>query len=285
MERSIDLIKEGRSCLEQHDIPNSGGESELLLGHILNCSRLELYLDNRQISEENLCLFRDLLKKRVTGIPLQYLLGCTEFMGLKIKTAFNVFIPRPETEILVEAVLDMAAEYGRQCSILDIGTGSGNIAVSLAKYIKNADVFACDISDFALQLARDNALLNNARINVIKSDLFSAFKQTEQFSLVVSNPPYIKTADIPKLSPEVQWEPRAALDAGGDGLFYYYRIIDESADYMREEALLVLEIGDNQYAAVKNIIEQSQCFTFVKVVNDNNNKERIIIARKIRKIR
>lgn len=281
MERRTDLIQEGRSCLQQHNILNSRGEAEWLAGHVLNCSRLELYLDNQPVPARDVFLFRDLLQKRITGVPLQYLLGCTEFMGLKIKTAINVFIPRPETEILVEAVVNIAASMAaRQYSILDIGTGSGNIAVSLAKCLTKAAVFACDSCDFALQLSRENALGHNARITVVKSDLFSAFEKKEQFSLVVSNPPYVQTADISMLPVEVRREPKTALDGGSDGLFYYYRIIAEAPDYMREDALLCLEMGDHQWTIVKDIIERSKSFTFVNIIKDNNNKERVIIARK-----
>ena len=204
----------------------------------------------------------------------------------------EVFIPRPETEILVETVLNLQlTAYNLQLNILDIGTGCGNIAISLAKELKKtclpsakqsrqAHIFACDISDFALQLTKENLSLNKVNVSLVKSDLFAAFKKENSFSLVISNPPYIKAQEINGLSRELHYEPRLALDAGWDGLSFYRRIVNQAPAYLQDKGLLILELGDKQAEAVKEILRQNGRLSLISVVRDYNDVERVIVAQK-----
>lgn len=282
MEKRIDLLRQGAFYLKGRKIVNSLQESEMFLAHILNCPRTELYLNNFIVQSESMRNYWNLLSQRAEGFPLQYLIGSSGFMGLEFKVAQGVFIPRPETEILIETVLQLSAKnLMLPAKVLDIGTGCGNIAVSLAKNLDQANVFACDISDFALQLAKENSQLNAVTVRLVKSDLFRAFKKENTFSLIVSNPPYIKTEEILSLGRELRYEPMAALDGGEDGLCYYKRIINEEAPcYLQKSGFLVLEIGDNQAQAVKTILSQSRRLSVISIVKDYNNLDRVIVAKK-----
>ena len=285
MATRIDLLKQGAHFLAQEGITNASGETELTLSHLLQCQRLDLYLDNLPMEKNNFRHFWEILSTRAKGLPLQYLLGSVEFMGLNFKVGPGVFIPRPETEILVETAINILTneptnQRTNEQTILDLGTGCGNIAVSLAAYLKKAHIFACDISDFALQLAKGNFSLNKVDISLVKSDLFTAFKELPLFSLIVSNPPYICAGHISELAREVHYEPREAYDGGKDGLFYYRRIIKEAPAYLQAQGLLAMELGDNQADAVKEILRQNGKFSLVSVVRDYNDVERVILARK-----
>lgn len=279
--KRLDLINDGSRYLRGEGIVNHLGEAEVFLSHILNCSRVRLYLDNLTIEENTSSRFWDLLKVRSTRYPLQYLLKETEFAGLNLKTKEGVFIPRPETEILIDKILQIVGPNLRsKSSILDIGTGSGNIAISLAKALEEIDVFACDISDSALQLAKENANRNKAQITFIKSDLFSAFNKKEVFSLIVSNPPYIKKGDIATLAEELSYEPKKALDGGDDGLFYYRKIIAKAPNYLSAKGFLAFEIGADQADSVKTILIEKGKFSLIAILKDYNNMDRVVIAQK-----
>jgi release factor glutamine methyltransferase len=261
-------------------------ETELLFSEILNCERLSLYLNkDSHLDKEKSALISSALKRRIDREPLQYILGKTEFMGLEFKVDRDVFIPRPETEILVETALRMATGFKPQASslnILDIGTGSGNIAISLAKFLRGCEIKAVDISGKALKIAKENAQLNNVSINFLESDLFDNYNlQSITYDLIVSNPPYIPTLDINHLQPEIKYEPGIALDGGRDGLDFYRRLIANSVDYLKEDGLLILEMGFNQRASIGNIFQKSGKFEIIEVVKDYNNIERVIVARKI----
>lgn len=292
MEKRINLLNSGSRYLAREGIESTTCESELFLSHILDCPRAELYLNNIAVKEDDSRQFWQFLSTRIEGIPLQYILGSTEFMGLRFRVKPGVFIPRPETEILVEAILNLrlitypstsrrASDLG--LNILDIGTGCGNIAISLAKYLPQAHVFACDIYDSALQLAEANSRLNGIDLNVVKSDIFGAFcNKRNYFSLIVSNPPYVNREDISKLPRELQHEPKDALDGGLDGLMYYQKIIKEAPDYLEKDGLLALEIGDNQVHSIKQIIEEVPNLTLVSITRDYNNIERVVLIKKVK---
>ncbi len=283
MEKRVELLNLGTGYLANGGVLNALGESEIFLSHVLDCSRVELYLNNLPVGENNTRDYWRLLGTRAEGLPLQYILGSTEFMGLEFKIRPGVFIPRPETEILVETVLKLlASNHQPSVKVLDIGTGCGNIAVSLARYLTGADIFACDISDSALKLTKENSSLHKAQVSLIQSDLFSAFKKQECFSLVISNPPYISAQKIGELSREVHFEPRGALDGGSDGLAYYRRIINAAPAYLQDKGFLALEIGDNQMAKVEEILEQGKRFSQALIVRDYNDVERVIVAQKIK---
>lgn len=257
-------------------------EAELLFTQILSCSRAELHLDRgRRLKQEEASFLACALKRRFYGEPVQYILGKTAFMGFEFRVTADVFIPRPETEILVETAIRYSCQLSVvSCRILDIGTGSGCIAISLAKFLPSARITATDISEKALQIARQNALLNNVEINFFRSDLFSNHElRTINYELIVSNPPYIPSADIEKLQPELNYEPRIALDGGSDGLDFYRRIVLKAPDYLNKDGFLIMEIGFNQCSPIKAML----CFggfEVIEVVKDYSKIDRVIVAQK-----
>jgi release factor glutamine methyltransferase len=263
-------------------------EAELLFTEVLKCDRTSLYLNKElRLDKQRYSWISSVLKRRTHGEPLQYILGKTEFMGLEFKVNRDVFIPRQETEILVETVLKMVSSIKYQVSsinILDLGTGSGCIAVSLAKFIPYAKITTLDISLEAIKIARENAVLNNVgdKIEFVHSDLFAQYAiRNTQYDIIVSNPPYIPTIEIERLQPEVRYEPRMALDGGRDGLAFYRKIIRNSAHYLKEKGLLMMEMGFNQREALEDIFQDSWNFKVIEVVKDYNNIDRVIVARRL----
>jgi release factor glutamine methyltransferase len=261
-------------------------ESELLFSSILNCDRPSLYLNKAQILDKDSYVFvSSVLKRRIKGEPIQYILGKTEFMGFVFKLSPDVLIPRPETEILVEAVINKVTKSQgcKVTNIFDIGTGSGCIAISLAKILTGVKITALDFSQKALKVARDNAQLHNvaSKIKFICGDLFSGGKfKAKSYDIIVSNPPYIVSDEIDNLAPEIQYEPRMALDGGKDGLDFYRRIICGSLEYLKNDGLLILEIGFNQGGALKNIFQKHKDFEIIEIIRDYHGIERVVLARK-----
>lgn len=264
-------------------------EAELVFTQIINCNRLSLYLDkDRPLDKKESFLASLVLKRRILGEPVAHILGETEFMGFKFKSTPDVFIPRPETEILVEAVIKYATRSTSEAtrlSILDIGTGSGCIAISLAKLLPNVKITATDISLSALKIAGENARLNRVteRIKFTQADLFNAARCTlhaTQFDIIASNPPYIPTEEIDTLPIEARCEPRIALDGGGDGLDFYRRIIQGLPAYLKEAGFLIMEMGFNQKKPIGDIFQNSPNFKIIDIVKDYNGIDRVVVARK-----
>jgi release factor glutamine methyltransferase len=264
-------------------------EAELLFTEVLNYSRSDLYLNRAFVLDKyTAARIASVLKRRIAGEPIQYIIGSTEFMGLRFGVIRGVFIPRPETEILVERVLGLAGSVRRIGSetieILDIGTGSGCIAVAVAKLSPSVlAVTATDISLKAFILAAGNARLQgvDGRIRFVKSDLFASNKVCDrQYDIIVSNPPYVPTAEINRLQPEVRCEPWVALDGGEDGLAFYRRIIPKATDYLKRDGFLVMEIGYGQGGFVQRIIEGTQRLHLVEVVKDYSGIDRVIITKR-----
>ena len=251
------------------------------MAHVLNCDRLSLYLNkDRKLAKEESTLVSSILKRRITGEPAQYILGYTEFMGLRFKVDGRVLIPRPETEILVETALKIkqriSRDSGRPLEILDMGTGSGCIAVSLAKNIADCRITASDISSHALELAKENADLHQARIEFTQSDLFFSL-EGRKFDLIVSNPPYIPSEVLNTLEREISFEPVSALEGGSDGLDFYRRIISRAASYLNKGGFLIMEIGFGQSGLIENIVKKAGNFEIIEVVRDYNNIERVMV--------
>ncbi len=265
-------------------------EAELVFTEMLNCDRMDLYLKkDSPLDKGKSFLISSILKRRVYGEPIQYILGKTEFMGLEFKVAKDVFIPRPETEILVETAIEEAHELissgANELNIIDIGTGCGCIAISLAKLMSEVNITATDISQEALNLAKENAKTHNVenRIIFLKSDLFDASQMPDmRYAICISNPPYIPTAEIQNLQREVRHEPYLALDGGEDGLSIYRRLVKSSAHYLRRESLLIMEIGFNQLEGLKNIFKNFGEFKILKVVKDYCNIDRVVVAKNIK---
>jgi release factor glutamine methyltransferase len=259
-------------------------EKELLLTSILNCSRSSLYNGDFSLKPKELKKLSRCLSLRSEGFPLQYILGEVEFFGLILKVDKRVFIPRPETEILVERAIAILQSSGLEVQrILDIGTGSGCIAISLSKFVKNAEVTAIDISNPALEIAKQNASLNNVKVNFLTSDLFSNCElPTANYELIISNPPYVRSQDIKHLQKELRYEPRIALDGGCGGLDFYRRIIQDAPVFLKKDGLLLMEIGFGQCNKIKNLLQMSHNFEIIDIVKDYSGIERVIAARLIK---
>jgi release factor glutamine methyltransferase len=276
---AIDKLKEAKGILSNAGIENPERDAESALSHCLGIERVILYRDNPGISDEINAQIDALLKRRTGREPLQYILGYTEFYGLRIKVGPGVLIPRPETELLAEEAVKTISKckfQNAKCKFLDLCTGSGCIALALAKAFPDAQVYGTDMSADALGYARDNGGLNNIK-NVIflKGDLFKPIKDM-QFDMIVSNPPYIRKDDMKLLQPEIiDWEPVAALDGGEDGLDYYRKIISGAGDYLKENGFLMLEIGMGQSDPIREMAED-EGFDNIQILKDYAGIDRIV---------
>jgi release factor glutamine methyltransferase len=260
-------------------------EAELLFTEILNCDRLSLYLNKNLILDKGKSdLVCSVLKKRICGEPLHYILGKIEFMGLEFKVTPDVLIPRPETEILVETAINLVRSLDlpvTKTRVLDMGTGSGCIAVSLAKILPGIKIWAVDISNRALKVAKSNAKRHGVKADFLKSDLFnSPALETAAYDIILANPPYIASAEIDKLSRDLKYEPAIALDGGGDGLDFYRRLVPASSLYLREGGFLMMEMGFNQAEPIKNIFLNSFDLKIIEIIKDYNGIERVLVAKK-----
>lgn len=238
--------------LEQAGVPDADVDAAYLLASVLKEDTLAMRINgHRELAAPQQAAFDALCDRRAAREPLQYILGETEFMGLTFHVEPGVLIPRADTEILVEKALAWMKPGAR---VLDIGTGSGAIAVSLAKLGRQAQVTAVDVSDRALEIARRNAERNGAAVEFVKSDCFSALKG-RKYDMIVSNPPYISEDEMRGLMPEVTREPELALFGGADGLDFYRRISREAPEYLNEGGCLLFEIGWLQKDAVSALVK------------------------------
>jgi release factor glutamine methyltransferase len=228
-------------------------EAQLLLAHVLACSRTQLYMNfDKPMAEAELAAYRELIRRRLAGEPIAYLMGEQEFWGLPFHVDANVLVPRPDTETVIEVARSLRPDRAAPCRVLDLCTGSGVIAISLAKELPAARVIATEISEPAAALARKNAERNKLadRVEVRLGDLWEPVAG-ERFDLICSNPPYIPTAVIPTLSAEVKREPVLALDGGADGMAFYDRICAAARIHLEPGGALVVEHGYDQAAAVR----------------------------------
>jgi len=260
---ALEKVRTSGEFLKHTGIDNPLKDAELIIAHCLGINRIILYKDNPQIRDNALSLIETFLQRRAKREPLHYILGYTEFHGLKIHVGPGVLIPRPETELLVEEAISKITKLKTQNSklrILDLCTGSGCIALALAKVFPDAEIYGTDTSGEAIQYAEENAKNNGIKnVTFLKGSLFEPLtkKLTSRishlaFDLIISNPPYIKKGDIITLQPEVRdWEPVEALNGGEDGLDYYRGIIREAKNYLKMDGVLMFEIGSDQAEAVK----------------------------------
>ena len=239
---------------------------------------IRMYLD-KQLTEEQEKYFLEMIKERLNERPIAYIIGNREFMGLDFFVQEGVLIPRPDTETLVEEIINICNNR-TGLNILDIGTGSGAITISLAKYLDKSHVISADISDIALEIASKNAISNNVdeRIDFIKSDVFSNVPKEEKFDLIVSNPPYIRKADIDGLDRQVKdFEPYNALEGGEDGLDFYRKITKESKSFLKNKGILAYEVGHDQAQDVSQIMQENG-FEGIYTKCDLQGFERVVIG-------
>lgn len=283
----LEVIQRSTEFLARKGVESPRLQVELLLGHVLKVPRLRLYLDfERILAEPELDLLRELIKRRGTREPLQHILGSTSFCGLEMSVTPDVLIPRPETEVLAERAwqwLESRVAAGRETqTALDFGTGSGCIAVSVAVHVPQAKVLALDVSLAALKIAIGNAALHGVseRLQFFEGHGLHVLPREVRFDLVVANPPYIPTAEISTLAPEVrEHDPRLALDGGADGLFFYRRLATETRPYLVERGKLMAEFGDGQAPALQSIFEAAG-WVIEEIAPDLSGRPRIMIARR-----
>jgi len=282
--RLVDALKWSREYLSRKGIESAQLEAEWMLREVLHYTRLEIYLNHeRPLTGAELASFKKLLQARAAGKPLQYVLGYTEFLGYKILVNEKVLIPRPETEIIVEKLLALIQGMGkRQIRILDVGTGSGCIAIALAAGCPACQVVALDISQEALELAHKNAVLNKVaeQISFIRQDILKESLADEPFDIIVSNPPYIAGQWWHKLDASVKArEPEVALNPGHDALVFYRRLAQLGVSHLNPGGIVAVEIGGSyQEQEVSEIFKESG-FLDLQVIKDYLGQRRGVIAR------
>lgn len=274
-----EAIKKGMIELKNENIEEPKLKSRLLMQYTLNKTRQYVIVNDMEELEKNKEeQYFSAIKILKKGIPIEHITHQKEFMKLNFFVNKNVLIPRQDTEILVEEVIKIAQKTNAK-KILDLCTGSGAIAVSLAKYLPQSEITAIDISNDALKIAKKNAVSNNVenQITFISSDMFTNLNE-EKFDIIVSNPPYIKTNVIDNLDIQVKNEPHIALDGGNDGLYFYKKIINESYQYLKYKGYLCLEIGFDQKIDIIELIENSNNFDGTYSKKDLYDNDRIIIT-------
>ena len=305
----LEAIQKSTEFLAQKGVESPRLQTELLLAHLLKLPRMKLYLNfERTLAPVEVDGLREFIKRRGRREPLQHITGSTSFCGLEIAVSRQALVPRPETELLAESGWNFLSTFNPQPSTdLDFGTGTGCIAIALAVKCPSAKVVATDVSPDALALARENAVRHNAaeRIEFLQSDGFAALQNESEggaprrpdspkeewgsrspplrkmeFDLIVSNPPYIPSAEIAMLQPEVRdFDPRTALDGGADGLDFYRKLAVESKPLLKLDGKIMLEFGDGQAAAIRKIFEAEK-WIVEAVKEDYSQHERILIARR-----
>ena len=274
-----ELIEYGKNTLNKNEVQDSSIISRILAEYILNFNRQEIIANlDKEVKEEQRVRYYLALIEIIQGMPIQYITNKQEFMKLDFYVDENVLIPQPDTEILVEKAIEEAKKI-ENVEILDMCTGSGCIGISIAKNIENAKVTLVDISKYAIEIAKKNALRNKveSQLTFIQSNMFE--KVEKNFDIIVSNPPYIKTDVIPKLDKQVQNDPHIALDGGKDGLKFYKIIIEEAQKYLKENGKLILEIGYDQKEELENLIKQSGQYKKIEVIKDLSQNDRVIIVK------
>lgn len=287
------LSKTLRACLESADeifrdngIRNSRLEVEVLFCAALRIKRLNLYIDEINLGDDRFNIINEWIKRRLAGEPLAYIVGSAVFYGLEFKVDKGVLIPRAETELLVEKVLNIIKDSELSKPVIaDIGTGCGNIAISLTKWLSSCKMIATDISGLALKVAGENAKRYGfeGRITFLKGDLFKPLEGfKEQIDIIVSNPPYVSTCELNKLQREVREEPLLALAGGRNGLLFYRKIIKEAHLFLKPLGFLVLELGKGRLKGVNEMLSSAGQYKKTGILKDYSGIDRIIVCQKIK---
>ena len=275
-----ELLNQGMIMLKNENIDGPKVKARMLLQFVLKKPREYLIIyDKNEVTSAQRDEYIRVVKRLIKGEPLQYIVGKQEFMKLNFLVNRDVLIPRQDTEILVQEVIDIAQKIQNPV-ILDLCTGSGAIAISLAKYINNSKIYASDISKDAIKVARQNAKLNGVLNNIdfIESNLFDKIKDLK-FDMIVSNPPYIRTDVIDTLNNDVKNEPRIALDGGKDGLNFYRKISENAYKFLNRQGYLCLEIGYDQKIDVINILKKQGKYVETYCKKDLCQNDRVIVTR------
>jgi release factor glutamine methyltransferase len=279
----LEAIQKSTEFLGKKNVESPRLHVELLLAHLLKMPRMKLYLNfDRALTAAETDALRELVKRRGQREPVQHIVGSTSFCGFEIAVNRHALVPRPETEMLAELGWKFLSTINHQPSTaLDFGTGTGCIAIALAAKCPDAKIFATDISAEALALAKENAAKNKAseRIEFLQGDGFAALETGAQFDLIISNPPYIPSAEIATLQPEVRdFDPRGALDGGADGLDFYRRISTDAKPFLKSDGKIMLEFGDGQADAIRKIFKIEK-WIVEAVQEDYSQRARILIAK------
>ena len=258
-------------------LKENGHEADWIISYVTGMSQSDFIMHPREVTDEEMRKIEDIITRRNSGEPLQYILGYTEFMGLTFKVNELTLIPRQDTETLVETVVTKIGN--EKVRVLDIGTGSGCIGISIAKLCPNAEVTLLDYSDAILAVAKENAERNSVNVKTVRCDILEE-KPEGEYDIIVSNPPYIETETIFSLDNIVSsYEPPEALDGGFDGLMFYHRIIEEIAkEILTEDGAVAFEIGYTQGDAVSEMLREED-FSNIKVLRDPCGNDRVVTAR------
>lgn len=281
--KQIELLKLGKNKLKQSNIQDAHIKSNILLQYALNQTKQQLVVKSfENVSEQNKQEYLKWIDEVINGMPVQYITHNQQFMGLDFYVDENVLIPQPDTESLVEEAIKVIEQVeAENIEVLDLCTGSGAIAISIAHYNKKAKIAASDISKQSLEIAKKNAINNKVEIEFIESDLFEKI-QNRKFNIIVSNPPYIKSQVISTLDKEVQKEPYIALDGGKDGLVFYKEILKNVSNYLKKEGYILLEIGYDQENEVINLAKENNELKIIteKAIKDFGGNNRVLIFQK-----
>lgn len=285
----LEVLKWTTSFFDSRDIDSPRLSAELLLAHVLDISRLDLYLRfDQPLSMAERARYRELIKRRADGEPAAYITGVKAFWEMEFELTRDVLIPRPDTECLVESALAAmgkeAASKSAPRRVLELATGSGAVVLSLARCFPQDRFFACDVSIAALQVAKRNAVKYQLADNIVffASDWFDAVKQTGTgFDMIVVNPPYIESDEIGRLSPEIRlFEPRIALDGGPDGLQHIRHIARSAQTYLSPRGSLLMEIGWDQAARVQQAVDATKAYDSFQIIKDLAGHDRVAFFRK-----
>ncbi|MFN0084211.1 MAG: peptide chain release factor N(5)-glutamine methyltransferase [Blastocatellia bacterium] len=277
-----ETMQRAGEALRAASIPNDLLDAQTLLAHALGRDRTYLIVNfNQKLTAEQVSTHRQLIARRAAGEPLQYITGHQEFFGLDFEVTPDVLIPRPETELIIEEALRIAEEDElRHPVILDIGTGSGCVALAIARELPEARVIAADISPAALRVAKRNSVRHNLAVSLVGSDLLGAFAETPFADLILSNPPYVAESEMAALQREVrEWEPRIALTGAADGLGFYRRLLADAPARLKSGGHLICEMGHTQSEAISAIVDRRQ-WAAPRLIEDLQGIPRTIVLRK-----
>ena len=283
----VNVISWGVQSIKSSEIENPHLDVLVILSHLLNKDKSYLYSNlSMELPSPVFGEFSKMIEKRTKHRPLAYIIGKKEFMSLNFVVNENVLIPRPETEILVEETLKLfSGEDNNPRVIIDVGTGCGNIALSLARYNRNINVYATDISSEAIKVAFENRKKLNMEnsVSLINCNLWDCFTNKEwkgKVDALVSNPPYVRTEQLEDLALDLSYEPKQSLDGGEDGLYFYPLLAEGGEFLLKKGGYLIMEVGEGQAEAVKNILQDKKIFGEIVIKKDYSGIDRVIIARR-----